>query len=618
MANPTTNFGWQMPTASDLVTDLPADFEVFGQAVDTSLVDLKGGTTGQILAKASNTNMDFTWVTNDIGDITAVTATTPLTGGGTSGAITVGIQDATTSVKGAVQLSDSTSTTSSILAATPTAVKSAYDLATTANTTSNNITMVQQYTATESVLKNIPSRIPAAEQLLKQAVYWIDAAQSDNSDQVLDNQGWGAPSLTTQLGSTTSADSNDPKFLDFDGINYVYQTGSAFNYMEVPDSAALRVTGDFELVADVQFDSYSVGDQTVIAKNHAASQRCWVWTLAGNGQMYLDIFPDGTYANRITYTTTAHGLVAGTKYWIKTTFKGDNGSSNSEVKFFYAAASATEPTSWTQIGTTATAAVTAPFAGTDSINIGAINFGQNNLATGKYFQCIFRSGIDGIKLLDLDTSIIGSGSATTFSALTGQTVTINRSTTGKKTVVVTHPVWLFGTDDYMEVADNALIDFAATDSFTLFAVQRQWNTFGTNDAILGKKANTTAATAGYLLGDDGTTAALGRMQIGDGTNGTSAVTGSSRTTGTLNTLVAVRNVSTDNTIVYLNGTAGTAVTDTTTATLANAEVMRLGRLSGAGTEYNDMELIAAAVFRRALTATEIATLTNYYTARVGA
>ena len=65
MANPTTNFGWQMPTSTDLVTDLPADFEVFGQAVDTTLVDLKGGTTGQVLSKASNTNMDFTWVTTD-------------------------------------------------------------------------------------------------------------------------------------------------------------------------------------------------------------------------------------------------------------------------------------------------------------------------------------------------------------------------------------------------------------------------------------------------------------------------------------------------------------------------------------------------------------------------
>jgi hypothetical protein len=51
-----------MPTATDLVTDLPADFEVFGQAVDTSLADLRGGTSGQLLAKNSNTDMDFTWV----------------------------------------------------------------------------------------------------------------------------------------------------------------------------------------------------------------------------------------------------------------------------------------------------------------------------------------------------------------------------------------------------------------------------------------------------------------------------------------------------------------------------------------------------------------------------
>lgn len=129
MTNPTSNFGWQMPTPTDLVTDLPADFEVFGQAVDTSMADLKGGTTGQILSKATNTDMDFAWIANDQGDITGVTATTPLTGGGTSGALTIGIQDATTSVKGAVQLSDSTSTISSILASTPTATKSAYDLA---------------------------------------------------------------------------------------------------------------------------------------------------------------------------------------------------------------------------------------------------------------------------------------------------------------------------------------------------------------------------------------------------------------------------------------------------------------------------------------------------------
>jgi hypothetical protein len=65
MANPTNPFNWQMPQSTDLVTDLPADFETFGQAVATSMADLLGGTTGQVLSKASNTDMDFTWVAQD-------------------------------------------------------------------------------------------------------------------------------------------------------------------------------------------------------------------------------------------------------------------------------------------------------------------------------------------------------------------------------------------------------------------------------------------------------------------------------------------------------------------------------------------------------------------------
>ena len=63
MANPTTNFGWVMPTSASLVTNLPADFNTFGQAVDTSMAQLKGGSTGQVLSKTSATDMAFTWVT---------------------------------------------------------------------------------------------------------------------------------------------------------------------------------------------------------------------------------------------------------------------------------------------------------------------------------------------------------------------------------------------------------------------------------------------------------------------------------------------------------------------------------------------------------------------------
>jgi hypothetical protein len=73
--------------------------------------------------------MDFVWVTDAAGDITGVTVSSPLTGGGTSGTVTVGILSGTTSNLGAVQLSDSTSSTSTTLAATANAVKNTYDLA---------------------------------------------------------------------------------------------------------------------------------------------------------------------------------------------------------------------------------------------------------------------------------------------------------------------------------------------------------------------------------------------------------------------------------------------------------------------------------------------------------
>jgi hypothetical protein len=97
------------------------------------------GKTDGTLAKATLTASTGVTITNADGSITisatgsggtvtGVTATSPLasTGGTTPD---ISIQDGTTTQKGAVQLEDSTSSTSTTKAATPASVKAAYDLA---------------------------------------------------------------------------------------------------------------------------------------------------------------------------------------------------------------------------------------------------------------------------------------------------------------------------------------------------------------------------------------------------------------------------------------------------------------------------------------------------------
>lgn len=65
MATTTTNFNFPIPQSTDLVKDGATAIAALGTSIDTDFVDLKGGTTGQVLSKASGTDLDFTWVAQD-------------------------------------------------------------------------------------------------------------------------------------------------------------------------------------------------------------------------------------------------------------------------------------------------------------------------------------------------------------------------------------------------------------------------------------------------------------------------------------------------------------------------------------------------------------------------
>jgi hypothetical protein len=75
MATTTPNFGWVVPTSTDLVKDGATAIETLGDSIDASLVDLKGGTTGQVLKKNSGTDMDFVWGADSAGMTNPMTTT---------------------------------------------------------------------------------------------------------------------------------------------------------------------------------------------------------------------------------------------------------------------------------------------------------------------------------------------------------------------------------------------------------------------------------------------------------------------------------------------------------------------------------------------------------------
>jgi hypothetical protein len=78
VANPTTNYGFVLPTPTDLVTDLPADFDVALQGVDTQLKALQPGTTlGDLAYSSSTANTNTRLAIGSTGNVLTVAGGVP-------------------------------------------------------------------------------------------------------------------------------------------------------------------------------------------------------------------------------------------------------------------------------------------------------------------------------------------------------------------------------------------------------------------------------------------------------------------------------------------------------------------------------------------------------------
>jgi len=426
--------------------------------------------------------------------------------------------------------------------------------------------------------------------------------------QTLANLGTGGTALNAQIGSTTGSDSNDPMFLDCTGTPYVYLPGVNGNTMATPDAAALDITGDIDVRMQVAMDDWTPAAVQVLAsKLSIAANYSWYLYLNTDGTLAFSHSSDGTALKTAT-SSAATGVTDGAVKWIRATLDVNNGAGGWDVKFY----TSDDNVTYSQLGVTrTTATVTSIFSGTSQIEIGGYLIGAQTMA-GKVYRLLIYSDLTGTtKVLDVDASVLTTGSAATFTAVTGQTITINRSAAARKAVAVVSPCYLFGSDDYMTIADNSLLDFAAADPFTVVAVVRQWATPYPYGAFASKRSG--ASGAGYDISSNNT-ALSNRTFVTDGANSAGPTTAVA-TSGALSSIVLVVDRAAVVARPYLNAVAGSTASTSAVGSLANAMSFRVGSM-GDSTYYQDFELISVAVFRRILSTTEIASISTYYQARL--
>jgi hypothetical protein len=423
------------------------------------------------------------------------------------------------------------------------------------------------------------------------AALWKAGIYDPTLDSLLDLSGHG---LHMRLGSAVGADTNDPLRLTYDGQKSVYFPGVAGNYISAPDSAALSITGDIDIRAKVALSDWSpAADNGLVAKVESGTTRSYRLVVLPSGLLLLEVSLNGTtFVSQAADTPVP--FTDGTTGWVR----GTRNAATGEVRYY----TSTDGTAWTQLGAARTTAAGSIFDSTSRLELGSSFFGAGQSLSGSLYRAQIYSGIDGTKVFDFDASQLVEPYAS-VTDVHGNVCTLNRSASGRKLAVVDRDMLLFGTDDYGEVQDHALLNFGVGESLTLAMAMRDYSTTtGALNIFAAKVPIWNFTDKGFLIGrisGDNYYRAVVMDGIAGPAGGTPLIVA-----GTASLISLVRNQAIKTIRGYRNATGGTPSTDTTTD-LANASALRFGRLAGAGTSYADFEFFGAAAFREALSQTDL-------------
>lgn len=386
--------------------------------------------------------------------------------------------------------------------------------------------------------------------------------------------------------------------------SYFFFPGITSNRLTVPTNANLDLTVDGEWRWDYASDDWTPSAEVEIGRRaEGGGESQWFVRLKTDGKLNLTVYAvNGSTSSSFT-STAALSLSDGVRRQLRITIDGNNGASGSDVTFYHRAANQAltdNVAAWTQLGDVVTNGVVQAYKAVAA----SWKFGETSvMPIGDLYRFILYNAIAGTILLDVAAADATEPYATfTEASSNAHTVTIARSGTALITTVVDRDMWLLNTNDYFEVADSASLDFGNTDSFTVMATFRTRTVASGSDVLVAKKDNLTTSL-GYALVRN-TTNSQGIVADGTLDDTDEKVT---IAVHTIHTAAFVRNTTDDDIEAFLDGVgSGSATTDSTTTTLANAFPLRIGATSDTAASFLEGEICAVAVWASALTDIQIA------------
>lgn len=258
---------------------------------------------------------------------------------------------------------------------------------------------------------------------------------------------------------------NTPIRLSVDaGSPWVHLPGGGDDAITTPDDAQLAVTGDLDLRVDMALDTWRSTQELAARYQTSGDNRAWALDINSSGAVLFLWSPDGTFASRISVTSTAAvPAYSGQRIALRVTLDVDNGASGNTTTFYYART--LDQDDWQQLGDPViTSGTTSVFDGAAQLEFGSSTGLADPGASGRAYGLQLRDGIDGTLAVDLDTSVAGVG-ATSFTDDSGLVWSVrdNASLTNTHVRMVGEvPAWppsrdLSGNNVYVSIAPAGIM-----------------------------------------------------------------------------------------------------------------------------------------------------------------